>query len=75
MTGSMNSYRYECELERMGRELDMAIDECDEANGYLESMTAYASELEEAVADLYGSVPFWKRGKLVADHPVIAEVL
>ena len=71
----MNSYNYECELERMGRELDMAIDECDEANGYLESMTEYASELEEAVASLYCEVPFWKRGRMLANHPVIEGVL
>lgn len=72
---AMNSYNYECELERMGHELDMAIDECDEANGHLESMTEYASELENAVAALYCEVPFWKRGRVVADNPVISEVL
>lgn len=72
---AMNSYSYECELERIGRELDMALDDRDEAIWRLESMTEYASRLEEAVADLYGYVPFWKRGRVLADHPVIEVVL
>ena len=79
MTGSMNSYRYECELERLGRELDMVLDERDESDRCIEDLELYISESDAVIAEILGEVPFWKRSRvrerIVSEHPLMAGVL
>lgn len=76
---AMNSYSYECELERMGRELDMVLDERDEADKCIEDLESYASEADVVISWLLGEVPFWKRRRvrerILADHPAMEGVI